>query len=71
MAVEIERKFLVANEGWRESVVSSHRLVDGLLAASSAGKVRVRLSEDRAWITVKGERVGLTRAEFEYEVPLG
>jgi adenylate cyclase len=69
MAVEIERKFLVANEGWRESVLSSHRLVDGLLAASSAGKVRVRLSEGRAWITVKGERVGLSRAEFEYEVP--
>ena len=52
-----------------KACLSSQRLVDGLLAASNAGKVRVRLAEDRAWITVKGERVGLSRAEFEYEVP--
>jgi adenylate cyclase len=69
MGVEIERKFLVLNDSWREGIVSSHTFLDGLLAIFGGGKIRVRLAEDCAWITVKGPREGLSRTEFEYEVP--
>lgn len=69
MPVEIERKFLVADDGWRSSVVSAEHFRDGLISQGVAGKVRVRLGDRRAWITVKGSRRGLTRHEFEYEVP--
>ncbi len=70
MRFEVERKFLVADDGWRTGVVSRRRLTDGLIGRFETGnKVRVRLDEERAWLTVKGERVGLGRPEFEYEIP--
>ncbi|MBB5762944.1 CYTH domain-containing protein [Methylorubrum rhodesianum] len=70
MRFEVERKFLVADEGWRTGVTSRRRLTDGLIGQFATGnKVRVRLDDDRAWLTVKGERVGLGRPEFEYEIP--
>ncbi|SDB21405.1 CYTH domain-containing protein [Belnapia rosea] len=69
MAYEIERKFLVANDGWRAAASGSSRLRDGLIARFGSGKVRVRLDGDRGLLTVKGPRVGLRRAEYEYEIP--
>ncbi|MGU3537961.1 CYTH domain-containing protein [Methylobacterium sp. A54F] len=71
MRFEVERKFLVAHEGWRGEVASTRRLTDGLVGHFASGKVRVRLDEERAWLTVKGNRTGLARAEFEYEIPRG
>jgi CYTH domain-containing protein len=70
VAEEIERKFLVHGEGWRDSVVRSERLVDGLLATSKGRKVRVRLRGDRATLAVKTRRRGRVRFEFEYEIPV-
>lgn len=70
MAVEIERKFLLVNDGWKAGVVQTQVLRDGLLARFGKGKVRIRHAGDRAWITVKGPRSGISRAEFEYEIPL-
>ncbi len=71
MAIEIERKFLLANEGWRAAAISSDHLIDGLIARNGAGKVRVRLGTEKAWLTVKGARHGISRSEFEYEIPRG
>lgn len=68
MPLEIERKFLVTGDGWRNAVTSQRRFRDGLLAQFGGGKVRVRLATDRAWVTIKGPRAGLTRSEYEYEV---
>jgi adenylate cyclase len=70
MAVEIERKFLVAGDGWRNGCVKSQRLKDGLIAASDGRKVRVRLYEDHATLTVKTITGTSERAEFEYEIPV-
>ncbi|GJD48644.1 Inorganic triphosphatase [Methylobacterium crusticola] len=69
MRFEVERKFLIANDGWRAAVAGSRRLRDGLIGQFEGGKVRVRLDEERAWLAVKGVRVGLGRPEFEYEIP--
>jgi adenylate cyclase len=69
MPIEIERKFLVISDGWRGAAVGSQRIRDGILARFGEGKVCVRITDDRAWFTVKGPRKGLCRAEFEYEIP--
>ncbi|TGE02304.1 CYTH domain-containing protein [Methylobacterium nonmethylotrophicum] len=69
MRYEVERKFLVADAGWRAGAVSRRRLTDGLIGEFAGGKVRVRLDEERATLTVKGRREGLARPEFEYEIP--
>lgn len=69
MPQEIERKFLVRSDAWRAQVVRSERLCDGLLAASDGRKVRVRLYESRATLTVKSKQERGGRAEFEYEIP--
>ena len=68
MPVEIERKFLVRSDEWRKLATGSQRLRDGILARFGDGKVRVRIADDRAWLTVKGPRTGLRRLEFEYEI---
>jgi adenylate cyclase len=68
--VEIERKFLVANDDWRQSVVRSVSIRDGLIAAYQGRKVRVRISGDIATVAIKGPRTGIVRPEFEYEIPI-
>ena len=59
--VEIERKFLVANDEWRLSAVGSVSIRDGLIAAYEGRKVRVRISGDIATIAIKGPRTGIAR----------
>src|SRR5689334_5856276 len=70
-SVEIERKFLVINDEWRQLAVRSVRLRDGLIAAYKDRKVRVRIAgDDVATIAIKGSRIGIAQAEFEYEIPI-
>lgn len=69
MGLEIERKFLVIGEEWRGHVTDCRELRDGLLAQSDSSKVRIRIDPLKAWITVKGSRNGLSRREYEYEIP--
>ena len=68
--VEIERKFLVATDDWRRSVVRSIHIRDGLIGVYKDRKVRVRIAAGVATIAIKGPRSGLARAEYEYEIPL-
>ncbi|MBS7743534.1 CYTH domain-containing protein [Chelatococcus sp. HY11] len=69
MPKEIERKFLLANDSWREAVSRSIRLRDGILAFYDGRKIRIRFYNEKATLTVKGPRRGLVRDEFEYEIP--
>ncbi len=68
MPVEIERKFLVSGDGWR-AAGDGIRYRQGYLAVQDGVSVRVRTSEDDAWLTIKGETSGASRAEFEYPIP--
>lgn len=70
MLIEIERKFLVADDSWRKLYTRCERLRDGLIAATDGLKVRVRLYENHATLAVKTKQVGFTRAEYEYEIPM-
>jgi CYTH domain-containing protein len=68
MAQEIERKFLVQGDAWREG--AQHVLIrQGYLNADGARTVRVRTKGDHAYVTIKGPQVAYTRAEYEYEIP--
>ncbi|MDB6179309.1 CYTH domain-containing protein [Paracoccus sp. Z330] len=69
MPKEIERKFLLVNDSWREHVSQAVNLRDGLIAFEGGRKVRIRFYNERATLTVKGPRQGITRDEFEYEIP--
>jgi CYTH domain-containing protein len=69
MALEIERKFLLANDDWKREVIKREHFWDGLIARFREGKVRVRLTESDARLTIKGPRDRLSRLEFEYEIP--
>ena len=70
MPTEIERKFLVLTDEWRDSVSGFRRLKQGYLHRSAHSSVRVRRWDAGATITVKGKREGICRPEFEYDIPL-
>jgi adenylate cyclase len=70
MGREIERKFLVKDDSWRAAAESSAVLRQGYLAVDNGTTVRVRTDGADVWLTIKGPAEGLTRAEFEYRVPL-
>lgn len=70
MGIEIERKFLVHGDGWRQPSERQTRFSQGYLSRDPVRTVRVRIAGERAFLTIKGATTGATRAEFEYEVPL-
>ena len=70
MGIEIERKFLVANDTWRAQAQRATRFGQGYLSRDPARTVRVRIAGEQAFLTIKGATRGATRAEFEYAVPL-
>ncbi|GHD64551.1 CYTH domain-containing protein [Jeongeupia chitinilytica] len=69
MAIEIERKFLLASDAWRDAVHRSTRIAQGYLCTDPERTVRVRLKGETGFLTVKGRNRGIARAEFEYPVP--
>ncbi len=70
MAKEIERKFLVVSDRWRQSA-QGKVYCQGYIATAQVGQsVRVRIAGDQGYLTIKGPANGLTRAEFEYAIPL-
>ena len=68
MAKEIERKFLVVGDAWRR-LAKGIRYRQGYLSTVKERTVRVRATEGRAFLTVKGPTEGATRSEYEYEIP--
>lgn len=69
MAQEIERKFLLKNDEWRK-LTKGVLYRQGYLSTAPERTVRVRVVGEKAYFTVKGLTKGLTRVEFEYEIPL-
>lgn len=76
MGVEIERKFLVCAQSWREAIEQEQSIRQGYLASPDPGQgaratVRVRRLGEQAVLTIKGpgQGTGRARAEFEYPIP--
>lgn len=79
MPLEIERKFLLKNETWRDEVQRSTRMRQGYLATVTpesreitgvGASVRVRVAGDAAWLNVKSLTIGASRLEYEYAIPV-
>lgn len=70
MGVEIEKKYLVKNDSYRGLAYKSSRIAQGYLNRDPERTVRVRIKDDKGFLTVKGKNRGIERLEFEYEIPL-
>jgi adenylate cyclase len=70
MGTEIERKYLLADDGWRAEISRSQRLVQGYLARSQTSAIRIRIAGDQAELNIKQSLDGVRRLEYEYPIPL-
>lgn len=70
MAIEIERKFLVKNDSYKEKAFGHNHIQQGYLCSSNERTVRVRIRDERAYLTIKGPtpKGGLHCFEFEKEI---
>ncbi|MFT5673744.1 MAG: adenylate cyclase [Polaribacter sp.] len=70
MSLEIERKFLVKNEDFKKEFYQKKQLKQGYLNSDKNRTVRVRISDDHAFLTIKGKSnsTGTTRFEWEKEI---
>lgn len=71
MASEIERKFLVTSDAWKQEVKRQAHYRQGYLCPVDTSSVRVRVADEAAWLNVKSATLGIERLEYEYSIPLG
>ncbi|RKR05312.1 adenylate cyclase [Flavobacterium sp. 90] len=71
--LEIERKFLVKSDDFKEQAFTQNRIAQGYLSSVPERTVRVRIKGERGFITIKGigQQGGMSRFEWENEIPLG
>lgn len=72
MSQEIERKFLVKDMSYKEMAFSSSRIIQGYICSERGRTVRVRIRNEEGFLTIKGASTdnGLSRYEWEHEIPL-
>ncbi len=70
MPSEIERKFLVRDTSFLKGLTGSY-IAQGYLSADPERTVRVRIKDNQGYLTIKGKTDGISRIEFEYQIPLG
>lgn len=69
MAKEIEKKYLVNSSSYRETASARHNIVQGYLCRDINATVRIRILDDKAFLTIKGRNHGIVRDEWEYPIP--
>ena len=72
MAIETERKFLVLSDAYKLQAESSSRIAQGYIGTVPGRTVRIRIRDDRGFITIKGNSTadGRSRYEWEKEIPV-
>ncbi len=72
MAFEIERKFLVKTDDYKSIAYKKFDISQGFISTDKNAVVRIRITDDKAFITIKGKsnKSGTTRYEWEKEIPL-
>jgi len=72
MAQEIERKFLVKDNSYREKAFSSSHIKQGYICSARRRTVRIRIRDGKGYLTIKGasDSSGISRYEWEREIPL-
>ncbi len=70
MGLEIERKFLVLGDDWRQSAGPPSLLCQAYLSNDERASIRVRTDDaGGAFLTIKSAQAGTARSEFEYPIP--
>ena len=71
MSQEIERKFLVKDDSYKQMASSFSHIIQGYICRTTGRTVRVRLRDEKAYLTIKGPSPdgGLSRYEWEHEIP--
>ncbi|CAH0179801.1 Inorganic triphosphatase [Pedobacter sp. Bi27] len=71
MGKEIERKFLIDHQRWVNLSKPEGKLFrQGYLLTDKNKTIRVRVTETKGFLTIKGQTIGATRMEYEYEIPV-
>jgi adenylate cyclase len=71
MGFEIERKFLVSGDDWRDLVIRRTRFRQAYMSPNGNASIRVRITDNRsAALTIKSRGAELRRLEFEYSIPI-
>lgn len=72
MAQEIERKFLVKDDSYKQQAYHADRIAQGYICSARGRTVRVRIRGGKGYLTIKGPaaRGGLSRYEWEKEIPV-
>jgi len=68
MAIEIEKKFLIKHIPY-EQITYSQKIKQGYIVSDKNKVIRVRKKNNQYFITIKGNKIGLSRFEFEYSIP--
>lgn len=69
MAQEIERKYLLKEDSWR-NLAEGTVYCQGYIATQDKTTVRVRIVGQQGYLTIKGASIGYSRLEFEYPIPV-
>ncbi|MGI9559520.1 MAG: CYTH domain-containing protein [Flavobacteriaceae bacterium] len=72
MKREIERKFLITSNDYKQNISSKHDIIQGYLSTKPSRTVRIRVGGGKGYLTIKGgtSKNGLCRLEWEKELPL-
>ncbi len=71
MKTEIERKYLVVGDAWREAADGGRLCEQGYISSDPENiTVRVRVLGSQGFLTLKGPTEGISRSEMEYEIPV-
>lgn len=72
MSQEIERKFLVVDDSYRDQAYAASRICQGYICSARGRTVRVRIRDGKGFLTIKGasDASGMSRYEWEKEIPL-
>ena len=69
MATEIERKFKVTSNDFKKLATPLY-CIQGYVNGESNTIIRIRIINNKGYLTLKGKNAGISRLEFEYEIPL-
>ena len=70
MGIELERKFLVVGDTWKKQVDRGVLYTQGYLHSTADMTIRIRIIEDKAFLTLKGITSRISRSEYEYPIPM-
>jgi len=65
--MEIERKYLVTSNSYQEMAVARYHIIQGYISREKTGTVRIRITDDKAFLTIKGKPAAGHFARYEWE----